>query len=134
MSEENVEVVRRAYEAFARGDLDGVLEAMDPDVEWAPAIAPLLGVEPVRGKDALRRFFTQQLPEGFVDFEATPSSIEDLGDTVLVNVRYFGRGRVSGVPVSLEVFSLITLSGGQVVTLRDYETRVAALEAAGLSE
>ena len=134
MSQENVEIVRRAYEAFARGDLDGVLEAMHPDVKWAPAIAPLLGVEPVRGKDALRRFFTQQLPEGFDDFEATPSSIEDLGDTVLVNVRYFGRGRASGVPVSLEAFSLITLSGGKTVTLRDYETRVAALEAAGLSE
>ena len=134
MSEENVEIVRRAYEAYARGDLDAVLEAMDPDVEWAPAIAPLLGVEPVRGKDALRRFLTQQLAEGFDDFEATPSSIEDLGDAVLVNVRYFGRGRTSGIPVSLEAFSLITLSGGKTVTLRDYETRVAALEAAGLSE
>jgi ketosteroid isomerase-like protein len=103
-------------------------------VEWAPAIAPLLGVEPVHGTDALRRFFVQELPEGFDDFEATPLSIEDLGDAVLVNVRYFGRGRASGVPVSLEAFSLITLSGGKTVTLRDYETRAAALEAAGLSE
>ena len=33
MSEENVEVTRRAFEAFARGDLDWVLETMDPDIE-----------------------------------------------------------------------------------------------------
>ncbi len=63
MSEENVEVTRRAFEAFARGDLDSVLETMDPDIEWAPAIAPILGVEPIRGKDALRRFFTRDLVE-----------------------------------------------------------------------
>src|SRR5215212_9534275 len=31
MSQENVEQVREAYEAFARGDLDGVLDSMDPE-------------------------------------------------------------------------------------------------------
>ena len=56
MSQEDVEIVRSGYEAFARGDIEGVLEIMDPEVEWAPALAPLLGVEPVRGKHALRKF------------------------------------------------------------------------------
>ena len=135
MSEENVEVVRRGYEAFARGDLDGVLEIMDPDVEWAPVIAPILGVEPVRGKDALRRFFTEDLVQGFDDFEATPVSIEDLGaETVLVNTHYFGRGRASRVPVSLDTFSLIVVRNGKTVSFRDYGTRSEALKAAGLSE
>ena len=134
MSQENVEIVRRGFEAFARDDLDGVLEFMDPDVEWAPAIAPLLGVEPVRGKDALRRFFIRDLVEGFDDFEAKPLSIDDLGDNVLVNIGYFGRGRASGVPVSLETFALIVVRGGKVVSLRDYDTKADALKAAGLSE
>ncbi len=134
MSQENVEVVRRGYEAFARGDIEGVLEIMDPDVEWAPAIAPLLGVEPVRGRDELRHFFTRDLTEGFDDFEATALSIEDLGDAVLVHTRFFGRGRASGVPVSLEAFSLVTLRNGKAVSYRDYETKAEALEAAGLRE
>ena len=107
---------------------------MDPDVEWAAAIAPLLGVEPVRGRDELRRFFTRDLTEGFDDFEATALSMEDLGDAVLVHTRFFGRGRASGVPVSLEAFSLITLRNGKTVSYRDYETKAEALEAAGLSE
>jgi ketosteroid isomerase-like protein len=134
MSQENVELVLRGFEAFARDDLDGVMELMDPDVEWAPVIAPMLGVEPVRGKDALRRFFTRDLVEGFDDFEARPLSIEDLGDNVLVNIGYVARGRASGVPVSLETFALIVMRGGKLTSLRDYDTKAEALEAAGLSE
>ena len=43
MSQENVEAIRRRYEAFDRGDIDGVLELLHPDVDWHPAIAPILG-------------------------------------------------------------------------------------------
>jgi uncharacterized protein len=132
MSQENVEIVRGGYEAFAQGDIEGVLEIMDPDVEWAPALAPLLGVEPVRGKDALRKFLTEDLASGFDDFEAEAQSIEDLGDSVLVHTQFAARGRASGVPVSLEAFSLITLRDGKTIAYRDYETKAAALEAAGL--
>jgi uncharacterized protein len=134
MSQENVEIVRGGYEAFAQGDVERVLEIMDPEVEWAPALAPLLGVEPVRGKDALRKFLIEDLAAGFEDFEARAESIEDLGDSVLVHTRFAARGRASGVPVSLEAFSLIVLRDGKTVTYRDYETKSEALEAAGLRE
>ena len=53
---------------------------------------------------------------------------------VLVHTHFVGRGRASGVPVSLEAFSLITLRDGKPVSYRDFETRAAALEAAGLRE
>ena len=134
MSQENVEIVRGGYEAFAGGDIEGVLEIMDDGIEWAPALAPLLGVEPVRGKDALRSFLIEDIASGFDDFEARPKSIEDLGDSVLVHTHFVGRGRASGVPVSLEAFSLITLRDGKTVSYRDFETRAAAREAAGLRE
>jgi uncharacterized protein len=134
MCEESVAIVRQGFEAFARGDLDRVLELMDPDVEWAPVLARVLGVEPVRGKDALRLFFTRDLAEGFDDFEGKPLSIEDLGDYVLVNISYFARGHASGVPVSLETFALVVVKGGRVTSLRDYDTKAEALEAAGLAE
>jgi ketosteroid isomerase-like protein len=88
----------------------------------------------VRGKEALRRFLTEDIPSGFDDFETRPLSIDDLGDSVLVHSHFVGRGRGSGVPVSMEAFSLITLRDGKTVSYRDFETRAAALEAAGLSE
>ena len=49
MSQENVELLRKAYEAFARGDVEAVLERLDRDVDWRPAIAPILGVNAGRG-------------------------------------------------------------------------------------
>jgi ketosteroid isomerase-like protein len=50
MSRENVELSAKAYEAFARGDVEAVLERLDRDVDWRPAIAPILGVNAARGR------------------------------------------------------------------------------------
>jgi uncharacterized protein len=135
MSQENVETVRGGYEAFARGDLDAVLDRLAPDVDWHPAIAPILGVETVRGREAVRRFFTRDLFEGFDQFRAEPLSFEDLGDDhVLVMVRYVGRGERSGIEMDQRFATLYELRDGKTVTMRDYLTRAEALETARLRE
>jgi ketosteroid isomerase-like protein len=135
MSQENVERIRRGYEAFAHGDVDSLLELLDPDVDWHPAIAPILGVETVRGREAVRRFFTRDLFEGFNQFRAEPLSFEDLGgDLVLVMVRYTGRGESSGIEMDQKFATLYEIRDGKTVTMRDYSTKAEALEAAGLSE
>jgi uncharacterized protein len=135
MSEENVEILRRGFEEFARGDLEAVLERLDPDVEWQPAIAPILGVEAVRGREAVLAFFTRDLFEGFDEFSAEPLAYEDLGDDlVLVIVRYAGRGEGSGVEIDQTFASLYRLRNGRTVSMRDYSTRGEALEAARLEE
>lgn len=135
MSRENVEQVRRGYEAFARGDLEAVLELLDPDVDWQPAIAPILGVETVRGRAAVRQFFTQDLFEGFDEFRAEPLSFEDFGDIVLVAVRYTGRGESSGIELDQTFATVYKLGHGKTVTMmHDYSTRTEALEAVRLRE
>jgi ketosteroid isomerase-like protein len=134
MSQENVEVLRQGFEEFARGDLESVLERLDPDVDWRPAIAPILGVETVRGREAVREFFTRDLFEGFDQFRAEPLAYEDLGDVVLVTVRYVGRGESTGLEIDQTFASLYRLRDGKTVSMRDYSTRAEALEAAGLSE
>jgi uncharacterized protein len=134
MSQENVEIVRSGYEAFARGDVDSVLDRLDPEVDWHPAIGPLVGVESVRGREAMRRFLTRDLFDGFDQFRAEPLSFEDLGDFVLVMGRYIGRGESSGIEMDQRVATLYELRDGKTVTMRDYATREEALEAAGLSE
>ncbi len=50
MSQENVEILRGGFDAFASGDIDSVLDRLDPDVDWSAAIAPMLGVETVHGR------------------------------------------------------------------------------------
>jgi ketosteroid isomerase-like protein len=134
MSQENVEIVRGGYEAFARGDVDSVLDGLDPEVDWHPAIGPLVGVESVRGREAMRRFLTRDLFDGFDQFRAEPFSFEDLGDFVLVMGRYIGRGESSGIEMDQRVATLYELRDGKTVTMRDYATREEALKAAGLSE
>ena len=129
MSRSNVEIVRAAFDAFARGDLDGVLAMMDPDVLWAPALARVLGAGEVRGTEALRRFFTETLSAGYADFEAKAAALEDHGDFVLVESHYSARGRASGVPVSLKTYSVILMRDEKCVSYRDYDTREEALAA-----
>lgn len=134
MSQENVEILRQGFEWFARGDLESVLERLDPDVDWRPAIAPILGVEAVRGREAVREFFTRDLFEGFDEFRAEPLAYEDLGDAVLVTIRYVGRGESTGLEIDQTFASLYHLRDGKTVSMRDYSTRAEALEAAGLGD
>jgi ketosteroid isomerase-like protein len=58
MSErENVELMRRAFAAWNRRDIETALELMDPDVEWHPNLQ-LPDVDPIyRGRNGVRRFF-----------------------------------------------------------------------------
>jgi ketosteroid isomerase-like protein len=134
MSQENVEILRRGFEAFAQGDVEVVLDLVDPDIEWSAALAPILGVTAVRGEAALRRFLVQDLQDGFEDFRAEPLSFEDHGDTVLVLVRYSGRGKESGVEIGQTFHTIYVFRNGTIVKMRDYSTKTEALDAAGLSE
>jgi ketosteroid isomerase-like protein len=132
MSQENVEILRRGFEAFAQGDVEAVLDLVDADIEWSAALAPILGVTAVSGKVALRKFLVQDLQDGFEDFRAEPLSFEDHGDTVLVLVRYSGRGKASGVEIGQAFHTIYVFRNGTVVKMHDYPTKTEALEAAGL--
>ena len=48
MSQENVDIIRRGYEAFNRGDLEAILATLDPRIEWWPAADELI-TNPYRG-------------------------------------------------------------------------------------
>lgn len=126
-------ILRRGFEAFARGDIEALLDLVDPDAEWAPGILPILGGKPVRGKAALRQFFTRELVETFDEFHAEALSFEDLDDSVLAPTRYSARGGRSGGRSGLEIeqtfFSVYTFRDGKIVRFRDFGTRSEALEA-----
>ena len=129
-----MDTLRGGFAAFARGDIDAVLEIVGPDPEWAPGILPVMGGKAVRGKKALRRFFEEELWEAFDEFRAEPLSFEDLGESVLVPTRYVAHGERSGLEIEQTFFSLYTFRGGEVVSFRDFVTKDEALEAAGLSD
>ena len=51
MSQENVELVKRAIDAFNRRDVDGIVECVNPDVEWFPAMPVTFGGGAFRGPE-----------------------------------------------------------------------------------
>ena len=128
MSEENVEIVRKAVEAYARGDLDTALTYADPDIIWNP-------VEEVasKGHDAIRANL-ERWETDWEDYEATPEEHIDAGDQVLVTIHWSGRGRGSGLRVDIRTYNLYTLRDGKAIRMDEFTEQSEALEAAGLSE
>src|SRR4051794_12833253 len=132
MSQENVELVRRRFDAFNRGDLAAIIELTDPAaVWWDRADDPTAGA-PHRGRDACMQHLAELLQD--VELEAEPQEFIDADDRVVVGVHLIGRGRTSGIAFEEHEFHVFTLRGGKVIETREYRERAEALEAVGLSE
>src|SRR6266550_4582604 len=132
MSEENVEVVRRGFEAFARDGLDATLDAFfDPDVEFQdtrglPDASVYHGHQGVQ--DAHRQWYASWEWFAFDLKEAA-----DVDETrVLATVQVRGLATGSGITLDRPLWILITLRRGKIVKWESWALRSAALEAVGL--
>jgi ketosteroid isomerase-like protein len=111
MSAENVEVVRAAYGAFMKGDLQGLGEHFADEVEWeTPDSLPLGGV--VRGRDAVLGNFAQ-IPQVWSEFSVEPDEYIDAGEHVVVRGVQHAVG-AGGVSES-RYLHLCTLREGKLV-------------------
>jgi ketosteroid isomerase-like protein len=135
MSDDNVEVVRVAYDAFAREGLDRFMEHFTDDVEYhVLAGANDLIHGPCHGKEAVRTWL-QDWVDMFDGFWMELVELIDAGGlTVFTAERYGGRARLSGVETDSPNWTLFTIRDGKIASGREYDTRQQALEAAGLSE
>ena len=132
MSQENVERVREGLALFNRGAFDVVLrDLFHPDIELTPGIGRL-GVGTIRGKEAVRRFWSEDLPQALEGFEVEPLSFEDRGDVVLVESRYRARGPGSGMEIAQVFVTGYWFEDGFVRRLRDFADREEALRAEAL--
>jgi ketosteroid isomerase-like protein len=132
MSQENVGVVRRAFEAWNRGDLDAWLETFHPKVEWDTSGA-FPGFETAYyGRDGVTNFWQQfraDWEEIFLDVE----EIIDRGEQVIVLFRFRAKGR-DGIQVQRAQAICDTVRDGRVVRAENFAGWDQALEAVGLSE
>jgi ketosteroid isomerase-like protein len=137
MSEENVEVVRRAYEAFNRGGPKSVISEglWSPELVWdfSPSGIPGLGV--YSGFDEIRKFFENDWFAAFPfeEWEVVVDELIDNGNQVIAMSRQRGRGGTSGAEAELEQAFIVTVRDGEIVRIESYLDRDTALEAAGLS-
>jgi ketosteroid isomerase-like protein len=139
MSEENIEIVRRVFEAFqaglVRGDPAAVFDSgvVASDAEWImPPRSP--GFRSVyRGRDGFLEFM-RTWTEDF-DWSIELERVMDAGnDRVVAVFHQRATGKGSGVPVELHMGLLYELQDGRVIRMRNFLDPAEALEAAGLRE
>jgi ketosteroid isomerase-like protein len=133
MSQENVEAVRWAIEAFSGGDVEGFVENWTTDavLDWSNSRGLEAGI--YRGHTDIRAF-AKRFWEAFEDLRVELLDLVEVEEGVLVadNITHF-RGR-DGVEVQARSAWLITFRGGHQTSLTLYQAKQEALEAAGLRE
>jgi ketosteroid isomerase-like protein len=127
MSQENVEIVRRGYEAYARGDLATMLGDIDPEMvtyREEPDGATF------HGPEGFLRAIAEWV-EDFEEFAATPEEMIDANDhQVLVRVHQRAVGAQSGAPIEADFWFVHTLRDAKVTRLDMFASKASALEAA----
>ncbi|MGZ5320893.1 MAG: nuclear transport factor 2 family protein [Solirubrobacterales bacterium] len=132
MSQENVELTRRAFQAFNDRDLDAVLACLHDEVEAFPRLAAVEGG--YRGHDGVRRWWAQLL-RTFPDFHVEILEVRDLGGFMVVAaLRLRGHGAESDTPIDAAVWHVNQFRDGKVIRWRVYTSESEALKAAGLRE
>jgi ketosteroid isomerase-like protein len=133
MSEENVEIVRRAFETFAQEGPEAMVDFWDPEIElWMPSGLVQAGGT-YRGHRAVLDWM-KEWAEAWEEIDYTPEEFTEAGDNVLVSVLYNARGKESGVRTEARFWYLLTLRNGKTVRWELYPERAQALEAAGLRQ
>ena len=135
MSQENVKAFKRGLEAGNRGDVETLLQELDPAVEWHSALHALLGGEQTvfRGHDGVREML-RDLNDAFDEIQIEMSEIRDLGDGLVAIGRTRTRGKASGVETDTPLAFVTEVKNGKTLLIRAYLDPKQALEAAGLSE
>jgi len=125
----SLELVRRAYDAFARQDMDGVLADMHPDIEWQQAQGlPHAGL--YRGLDEVRRNIFDPLDrDWWVGFTADPDEFIDGGDRIVVTGRYRAVAKETGKPLDVPYVHIWTVHDGKAVRFRQFLDTAGWVEA-----
>ncbi|TMK95604.1 MAG: nuclear transport factor 2 family protein [Actinobacteria bacterium] len=132
MSQENVEVVRRAHQALNGGDMDALVVLCDVEFRldmsdriFNPAI--------YEGHDGIRRFYSE-VRDVWAKYVWEPEQLMEAGDNVVALLRSGGTGRGSGVEVERRTAMVWTLREGRATALRFFRDRNKALKAVGLEK
>ena len=134
VSEENVEIVRRIYGEWGRGNFREGTELYDPHVLLVLRREFGLASGVYCGPDEVARYMRDVF---LVEWESAVIAGEefvDAGDSVVVRVHQRATGRQSGTPVQMRYFQVWTFRGASVIRIESVIERADALEAAGLRD
>jgi ketosteroid isomerase-like protein len=131
MSQENVDLVYRAADAFNRRDLDAALALMDDDVEVIPGAVAMEGGNHYHGHDGVGRWW-RDLFDVFPDYAVEVFEVRDVGDMTVAATVLRGHGAGSNVSIEDMVWLVHRWRGGKCIWWRNFGSGDEALEAVGL--
>ena len=131
MTQQNVELHHRLYDAFNRRDLDALLALADDEVEAVPLAVGVDGS--AHGHAGMRRWVENWLG-AFPDWSIEVVEVRDLGDVTVTAMRLRGHGAGSDIPLDQAVWQVVRWRRGKYVWWGNFRTEAEALEAVALSE
>lgn len=129
MPDETLALVRRAFAAYAGGDVEGLLELLAPGVRIRSLLTEAER-ETYDGHQGAREWFAAVL-DVFPDWRPEPRDMRQLGDVVLTRVDVTATASASGVPISQVYWNAARVEGGRIVWFGFFRNEEDALEAAG---
>ena len=126
MTRANVEILKEAYEALNRGDIESALSVLEPDAEWQEH-SDLPEADFYRGRDTIRTFLVGYL-DSWEEFRQETEELIDAGPRVGVFLRMEARGKGSGIAVEARYAHVWTMRAGKGVRVDAYADRNVALE------
>lgn len=131
MSQENMEVIRRLYEAVNAAGLEVAVDFAHPDIEVVPP-PNWPETSTVKGLERVLEV-TRQWVETFESFRVEPERYLQAGERIVVYVRDTGRIRGSGAEIDTHLIHVWTLADCKVIRWELFSDEAQALDAAGLT-
>jgi ketosteroid isomerase-like protein len=129
---EAADVVRSAFERFNAGDIDGLMELLDPDVEFHE-LPMIPGSGTYVGRDGVRRW-AETVVEPFEELRFEFEDADERGEWIAARTFIEGRGRGSGADVRMRMSTVWRVRGGAIRYHHGYREHAEALRAIDESE
>lgn len=132
MSQQNVELVRSAYAAFNRGDLEAVFRIFDENIVFNMAEnSPYYAGKPYVGPKDLTENLFARLGAETEGFTIVEEAVHDAGGVVVVQGRYRGRNLNTGLSMDLQMCHIWTVRDSRLVRMDQYVDTLKAREVYG---
>jgi ketosteroid isomerase-like protein len=134
LSQQNVDLVRAAYEAFGRGEIPAVFDTMDDDVQFVIAEnSTYYRGTPYAGKPDIAANIFGRIGVEWDGFTIAIEQLHDAGDAVVMQGRYRGTYKATGRQANIQVVHIWTVRNGKLVRMQQYADTAGMREVTGQS-